>query len=123
MNLALWICQGLLAALFLVSGSAKVSMSKPRMIATGQTGVAPFPVPVIRFTAVCELVGVIGLIAPTASGVLPILAGVAAIGLGVVMVGAIASHVSLREPIPVVANTVFLAMCCFVAVGRLTGKH
>ena len=123
MNLALWICQGLLAALFLVSGSAKVSVSKPRLIATGQTGVAPFPLPVIRFTAVCELVGVIGLIAPSASDVLPSLAGVAAIGLGVVMVGAIASHISLREPIPVAANTVFLAMCCFVAVGRLTGKH
>ena len=77
MNLALWICQGTLAALFLVSGSAKISMSKPRMIATGQTGVAPFPVPVIRFTAACELLGVIGLIArpsamkihkPSASG-------------------------------------------------------
>jgi len=123
MNLALWICQGVLAALFLVSGSAKISMSKPRMIATGQTGVAPFPVPVIRVTAACELLGAIGLIAPPASGVLPILAGVAAIGLGVVMVGAIASHISLREPIPVVINTVFLAMCCFVAVGRLIGKH
>lgn len=123
MHLALWICQGLLAAIFLVSGSAKIGMSKPRMIATGQTGVAPFPVPVIRFTAVCELVGVIGLIAPPASGVLPILAGVAAIGLGVVMVGAIASHISLREPIPVLINTVILATCCFVAVGRLTGKH
>lgn len=121
MNLALWICQGLLAAMFLVSGGAKVSMSKPRMLATGQTGVAPFPVPVIRLTAVCELVAVVGLIAPSASGVLPVLAGFAAIGLSVVMVGAIASHVSLREPVPVAVNTIILATCCFVAVGRLTG--
>jgi uncharacterized membrane protein YphA (DoxX/SURF4 family) len=121
MNLALWICQGLLAAVFLLSGSAKISMSKPRMLATGQTGVAPFPVPVIRLTAACELVAVVGLIAPSASGVLPVLAGFAAIGLGVVMVGAIASHASLREPVAVAANTLILATCCFVAIGRLTG--
>lgn len=123
MTLALWICQGLLAAVFLVSGGAKVSMSKPRLIASGQTGVAPFPVPVIRFTAACELVATIGLIAPAASGVLPVLTGFAAIGLGVVMVGAIASHISLREPVAVAVNTFILAMCCFVAVARLTGKH
>jgi uncharacterized membrane protein YphA (DoxX/SURF4 family) len=121
MNLALWICQILLATVFLISGGAKISMSKPRMLATGQTGVAPFPLPVIRLTAACELVAVVGLIAPSASGVLPVLTGFAAIGLGVVMVGAIASHISLREPIPVAANTVILATCCFVAIGRLTG--
>jgi hypothetical protein len=123
MNLALWICQGLLAVVFLFSGGTKISMPKPRLIAIGQTGLAPFPVPMIRFTAACELIGVIGLVAPTASGVVPVLAGFAAIGLGVVMVGAVASHISLREWPPVVLNTVILAMCCFVAVGRLAGKH
>jgi hypothetical protein len=119
MDIALWICQGLLAALFLVSGSAKISMSKPRLLETGQTGVAPFPLPVIRITAACELIAVIGLIAPKATGILPSLTGVAAIGLAAVMIGAIASHASLREPIPVAANVVILATCCFVAAGTL----
>jgi hypothetical protein len=36
MDLALWIGQGLLAAVFLVSGGAKISMSKPRLLATGR---------------------------------------------------------------------------------------
>lgn len=119
MDIALWICQGLLAALFLVSGSAKISMSKPRLLATGQTGVAPFPLPVIRITAACELIAVIGLIAPKATGILPGLTGVAAIGLALVMIGAITSHASLREPIPVAVNIVILATCCFVAAGTL----
>ena len=55
MNLALWICQGPLAAVLPASSSAKISMSKPRLLASAQTRVAPFPVPVIWLTAACEL--------------------------------------------------------------------
>jgi uncharacterized membrane protein YphA (DoxX/SURF4 family) len=121
MNVALWICQIALAALFLSSGSAKISMSKERLVETGQTGVAPFPLPVIRLTATCELLGVVGLIAPHATGILPVLTGVAAIGLAVVMVGAMASHASLHEYRTVAINALVFAICCFVAVGRLHG--
>jgi uncharacterized membrane protein YphA (DoxX/SURF4 family) len=122
MDLALWIGQGLLAAIFLVSGGAKISMSKPRLLATGQTGVAPFPLAVIRLVAACELIAVVGLVGPVVTGILPTLTGFAAVGLAVVMVGAIASHASLREPLPVAVNFGILAVCCFVAVGRLTGR-
>lgn len=121
MNLALWICQGLLAALFLVSGTAKTSMSKRRLLETGQTGVAPFPLPIIRLTAACELLAVVGLIVPTASDVFPTLTAVAAIGLGVVMIGAMISHATLHEPGTVAINALIFATCCFVAVGRLAG--
>ena len=121
MNLALWICQIVLAAVFLISGSAKISMSKQRLLDTGQTGVAPFPLPVIRLTAACELLAVVGLVAPRATGVLPVLTAAAAIGLAVVMVGAMISHATLREPRSVAVNVVILAICCFVAVGRLAG--
>jgi uncharacterized membrane protein YphA (DoxX/SURF4 family) len=119
MDITLWVFQGVLAALFLLSGSAKLSMSKQRMIETGQTGVAPFPLPVIRVVAACELIGVVGLIAPKATGVLPVLTAVAAIGLAIVMIGAIISHTRLREPGPVVVNTAILASCCFIAVATL----
>ncbi len=121
MNLALWICQFLLAAVFLLSGAAKISMSRQRLLATGQTGIAPFPLPVVRLTAACELLAAVGLIAPRASGVLPVLTPAAAIGLGVIMIGAMISHATLREPRSVAVNVLILAVCCFVAVGRLTG--
>jgi hypothetical protein len=49
------------------------------------------------------------------------LTGFAAVGLVAVMVGAMASHASLREPLPVAVNVVVLVVCCFVTVGRLTG--
>lgn len=119
MNLTVWICQSLLATIFLISGTAKISMSKQRLLETGQTGVAPFPLPLIRLVAACELIAVVGLVAPKATGILPTLTGAAAIGLAVVMVGAIISHTRLRELVPVAVNTVLLATCCFVATATL----
>jgi uncharacterized membrane protein YphA (DoxX/SURF4 family) len=129
MNASLWAAQILLAALFLLSGTLKVSMPKDRMIATGQTGVAPFPLPVIRATAVCELLAVAGLTLPRLTGVAPQLTPVAAVGLAIVMLGALTSHSSLlradraagrgsAEARNVAANLVILALCVFVAAGR-----
>ncbi|OEU91790.1 DoxX family protein [Streptomyces abyssalis] len=129
MNAALWTAQILLAALFLVSGVLKVSMPKDRLIASGQTGVAPFPLPVIRVTATCELFAVAGLLLPWLTGVAPSLTPLAAVGLAIVMVGALSSHSWLlradraagrgnREAVNVAANVVVLALCVFVAAGR-----
>ncbi|HEY4018626.1 MAG TPA: DoxX family protein [Pseudonocardiaceae bacterium] len=120
MNVALWIAQGLLAAIFLASGSLKISMSKEKLIASGQTGVAPFPPLVIRLTAACELLAALGLVLPLLTGIAPILTPIAALGLVIVMIGATASHLSLREPLPAALTTVILLICVLTAVGRLT---
>ncbi|MFI0723933.1 DoxX family protein [Streptomyces sp. NPDC021224] len=119
MNTALWITQGLLAAVFLASGTMKSTQSKERMIATGQTGVAPFPLPAIRVVALLELLAGIGLVAPRLTGVAPVLTPLAAVGLVAVMVGAGAAHWSLREYSRVFGiNLVILLACVFVAAGR-----
>jgi DoxX-like family/Sigma-70 region 2 len=83
-------------------------MSRDRLLATGQTGIAPFPMPVIRTTAGTELLTAVGLIMPWASGVLPMLTPLAAAGLAAVMVGAASSHLHLREPLTAGANMVIL---------------
>jgi hypothetical protein len=121
MNPVLWVCQGLLAILFLASGGAKISMSRERLLATGQTGIAPFPMPVVRLAAASELLAAVGLIMPWASGVLPVLTPVAAVGLGAVMIGAAGAHLHLRERRSAAVNVVFLLVCVFVAVARFTG--
>jgi uncharacterized membrane protein YphA (DoxX/SURF4 family) len=69
MNALLWTLQGSLAAIFTASGLAKISQSKDHLIASGQSGVAPFPLPVIRVTAFCELLGAIGILVPRLVGV------------------------------------------------------
>ncbi|MEJ3746126.1 DoxX family protein [Actinomycetes bacterium KLBMP 9797] len=119
MNVFLWILQGLLAVVFAGSGLAKSTMSRQRMLDTGQTGIALFPMPVVRVTAICELLAAAGLVLPEATGVAPVLTPLAAIGLCVVMVGAAISHARLREPRSVAANAALFAAALTVAIGRL----
>ena len=71
MDTILWILQGALAVVFLGSGIAKSTMSRERMIATGQTGIAMFPMPVVRVTAASELLAAAGLLLPWAIGIAP----------------------------------------------------
>lgn len=119
MDTILWILQGMLAVVFLGSGIAKSTMSRERMIATGQTGIALFPMPVVRVTAASELLAAAGLLLPWAMGVAPWLTPTAAAGLCVVMVGAAWSHSRLHEPKAVAANGFFFAAAMAVAIGRL----
>jgi len=132
MNVALWIVQGLLAVLFVLTGAAKAVWSKDRLLASGQSGVAPFPVPVLRLTGVCELLGALGLVLPQATGIARTLTPAAAVGLGVVMLGAMASHGSLlradraagrgsAEARNIAGNVLVLALCVFVVAGRVQG--
>jgi uncharacterized membrane protein YphA (DoxX/SURF4 family) len=118
MNTITWIFTGVLAVVFTVSGVAKSTMSRDRLIATGQTGIAPFPMPVVRFVALSELAAVAGLFAPWLSDRARVLTPLAAVGLTLVMIGAATSHASLREPKSVAANVTLLALAAFVAAAR-----
>ena len=119
MDTILWMLQGILAVVFLGSGIAKSTMSRDRLIATGQTGIALFPMPVVRVAAGSELLAAAGLLLPWATGIAPWLTPTAAAGLCIVMVGAAWSHSRLHEPKAVAANTVLFAAAMVVTVGRL----
>jgi hypothetical protein len=121
MNIALWIAQILLVLVFGYSALIKGTQSTERAVGLGMTGVVNVRLPAMRFTAYCEVLGLIGLILPYATGVLPILTPLAAIGLGVIMVLAARIHLGLGEPATAVGNLVLLAMCLFVAWGRWPG--
>ncbi|MGH3378834.1 MAG: DoxX family protein [Actinoallomurus sp.] len=121
MNAMLWVLQGLLAAVFAFSGVAKSMLSKERLIAGGQTGVTPFPLPLIRFTAVCELLGALGMILPGLLRVAVVLTPLAAAGFAVIMVAAIASHAWLREPVNVAGTSALLLVAVAVSAGRFAG--
>ena len=89
------------------------------MISTGQTGVAPFPLPVIRVVAVCELLGAAALVVPAATDTAPGLTPAAASAFVLLMVGAALSHRSLREYPQVALNLGLLVLCAFVLIGRV----
>lgn len=119
MNIALWMIQGLLAATFAGSGAAKTVMSKERMIASGQTGVAPFPLPIIRIVAALEILGAVGLIVPWLTDTLRVLTPLATLGLGIFMIGAAMSHWKIGEYKQVFGVNLFLlGLLAFVGVGR-----
>ncbi len=121
MNVLLWTLQVTLAAIFTASGLAKISQPKDRLIASGQTGVAPFPLPVIRLTAFCELSGAIGILLPRLVGIATFLTPVAAGGFALVMIGAAGSHAYLREPRNVALTVAIFVAAVTVAVGRALG--
>ena len=119
MSVVLWAVSAVLAVVFAMSGMAKSTMSRERLLASGQSGIAPFPMPVVRMTAVCEVAAAVGLFAPWLLDVARPLTPAAALGLCLVMAGAAVSHASLREPRQVAVNLVLLGLAGFVAAARI----
>lgn len=123
MNVLAWVLAGICALTFLTSGTLKSLMSKDRMIETGQTGVAPFPLPIIRIVAVSELFGGLGLILPWLTGTAKVLTPVAGGCLIIFMIGAALSHWSLKEQKQVflvnLPLVVMLAAIVAIRVGQL----
>jgi hypothetical protein len=83
LSVALWILQGLLAAIFLFAGGMKLLMSADMLAAS-----TPLPILFVRFIGVCEVLGASGLILPGLLRVRPGLTPLAAAGLVPIMIGA-----------------------------------
>lgn len=118
MNITLWIGQILLAAIFTLSGVLKSTQSKERMIETGQTAAKIVPLPLMRLAAGSELVGVLGVILPWATGIARVLTPVAAAGFALIMVLASTVHGRLREPKAMATNAAIFALAVLVSWGR-----
>lgn len=65
-----------------------------------------------------EVLGGLGLILPRLTGIVPRLSSLAAAGLTVVMIGALAWHVGRGEPALAVTNAIVAAMLAYVAVSE-----
>jgi uncharacterized membrane protein YphA (DoxX/SURF4 family) len=123
METILWIAQGLLAAVFLGSGSLKLAKSHRELAAIGgMQWVEDFGPRHIKGIGTVEVLGAIGLILPAALDVAPVLTPVAASGLALTMLGAAATHVRRGELQVVPVNVVLLALATFVAIERF-GPH
>ncbi|MFD6104275.1 DoxX family protein [Nocardia salmonicida] len=120
MDIAVWIVSGLLAAMFLVAGSMKLVKSKEQLLADPKMGWAePFSEGLIKFIGAVEVAGALGLILPGVFDIATWLVPAAAVGLAVVMAGAIVTHGRRGEWPNVVMTVVLLALAVFVAVERI----
>lgn len=116
MHIALWIVQSLLALAFGMAGFMKLLAPINQLAEMGMTFVTEYKETTVRFIGICELLGAIGLILPSALRIKPILTPLAALGIVVIMILAIFQHLSKGEPI--VSNIVMIALSAFVAWGR-----
>lgn len=120
LNIILWVAQILLAFAFGMAGFMKLTMPMADLASKGMGFVNHFSEGMVRFIGIIEVLGVLGLILPSALKVKPILTPIAAVGFAVLMLLAIKEHISQNEPI--IANIILFSLAIFTAWGRYK-KH
>ncbi len=113
MTYVLWIVQGLLALLFLLTGGIKLVL--PLEVLTDQSPLSGW---FVRFIGVAEVLGAIGLILPGLVGIRPGLTPLAASGLVIIMTGATALTVAGGDVGSALIPLVVGLLSGFVAYGR-----
>jgi len=113
-NIALWVVQVLVAAVFLMAGSTKFMMPVDQM-----TKGTVFTGGFMHFIGACELLGALGLLLPGITRRHRGLTPVAALGLMIIVIGA--TVVTLTGPMPpatAVLPAVVAVLCAVIAWGR-----
>ena len=110
---ALWIVQGLLAALFLFAGGMKLVMPAEML-----KGPVPLPELFLRFIGVAEVCGALGLILPGLLRIRQSLTPIAAVGLVTIMSGAATVTIEGGMVAPAFVPLVVGALATYVVLGR-----
>lgn len=118
MNVVLWILQGLAAAAYLAAGLLKLSQPADKLAKT-MNWVNHVPAGTVKLVGTVELVGALGLVLPWATGIARVLTPIAAVGLAVTMIGALVTHVRIKDSVDrYVPSAVLLVLDVVVAIGR-----
>jgi len=117
LNIALWVAQVLLAAMFLMAGIMKATQPIEEL-SQSMTWVNDFSAGMVRFIGISELLGGIGLLLPALLRIKPILTPLAALGLFIIMVLAFIYHISNAEYQALGINLILGAIAVFIAWGR-----
>jgi uncharacterized membrane protein YphA (DoxX/SURF4 family) len=118
MKLVLWIIAIVLAVGFAGSGLMKLVVPKDKLVTAGQGWAQDYSPTNIRLIGLVEILGAVGLVLPAALHIAPILVPLAAVGLALVMVGAIVVHARRKEPMNIAVNVVLIVLAVIVAWGR-----
>jgi hypothetical protein len=112
-NVALWILQGLLAALFVFAGGMKLVVPLDQL-----RGPVEFPGWFLRFIGAAELLGGLGLVLPGLFRIRPALTPLAAAGLVIIMIGATGVGLAAGDPMTALIPAVVGVLLGVVAWGR-----
>jgi hypothetical protein len=113
-EIILWSMQGFLAAFFLAAGA-------PKLIGRGLerwTGFSELPGPLVVFIGGTEILGALGLVLPTATGILPWLTPLAAVGLAITVLMAAGFHLRANENLAALETVLWAGLASVVAIGR-----
>ncbi len=118
MNIVLWIVQIVLAILFLFAGGTKLVLSPEVLASMGSPNQVQLPGLLIRFIGVCEVLGALGLVLPGLLRIKPWLTPLAAVGLLIILVGAVVLTFVADGILPALMPLVAALLAAFVAYGR-----
>jgi uncharacterized membrane protein YphA (DoxX/SURF4 family) len=119
-NLTLWIIAGLLAAAFLIGGASKLFMPKEKLAAFhAGKWVEDFSAGGVKAIGVIDVLAAVGLVLPAALDIAPVLVPLAAIGVVLLMVGAVITRLRNRLTRTIGPDLLYLALAGLVAWGRL----
>ncbi|WP_410658869.1 DoxX family protein [Amycolatopsis sp. lyj-112] len=120
MDTALWIVAWLLAVMYLVSGVGKLFVPREKIagVASGAGWVLDFSPGAVKAIGAVEILGAVGLILPALLDIAPVLVPLAALGLALVMAGAVVLRIRRHEPKVALLDLGYLALCAFVAIGH-----
>src|SRR5262249_23995963 len=105
------------AAAFAGAGFVKLTQPKEKL-ATAMAWTTDFSAGGLKTIGALEILAALGLILPGALGIAPIVVALAALGLVLLMVGAIVVHVRRNEIQMVGGNILLLILAAIVAWGR-----
>lgn len=117
LHITLWVMQVIVAALFIWTGFSKLTLPIEKLAAMFPWTVE-VPQAFLVFTALCDLLGGIGLLLPAMLRIKPQLTAWAAIGCAALMLSAIIFHVSRGEASVIGFNIFVLLIALFIAWGR-----
>jgi len=119
MNILLWIIQGLLALAFLFAGGTKLILPAEVLMSMGPPNQAVvFSGWFLKFIGLCEVLGALGLILPGLLRRRQELTALAALGLLIIMIGAVVVSFMNGGFTAAISPLVFALLCAFVAYSR-----
>jgi len=98
-----------------------VAAGAPKLIGRGLerwTGFSDLPRPMVVFIGLTEVLGAIGLVLPMATGIVPWLTPLAAVGLAVIVLMATGFHLRADERINALETGLWASIAGVVAIGR-----
>lgn len=122
MQIAVWVVSGMLAFAFFAGGIVRLVVPQERYGSwPNQQWIHAVPRGGILAISIAEILGAIGLVVPAATGVLPILTPLAAVGLALIMTGALVFHIRRNERPNIPVAIVLILLLAFVAISRFAG--